>query len=125
MVNFESVSLKCKTRTNTLDLEGRKRAWSNNTYSGLKLCNRDIESTDHLLFQCKSLSSFRDKYFSNLKEELLYMGYQSFWDDFENGTTEFKHHILLDDLYSAFPFERLGGIVDRHCKQYPDCYLES
>ncbi|XP_071953163.1 hyalin-like [Antedon mediterranea] len=47
--------------------------------------------------------------------DLLYCGYDTFWENFRSGTIEYQHHILLDDLYLEFPFERIGEIVDYHC----------
>ncbi|XP_071944592.1 uncharacterized protein [Antedon mediterranea] len=113
MVNFASISLKFKARSNSLDLEGRKNTWSENETGFCKLCNNQlIETTDHFLLECSNLKNVRETHFNLLKMDLLYCGYDTFWENFRSGTIEYQHHILLDDLYLEFPFERIGEIVD-------------
>ena len=117
-VNFKGANLKFKARTNTLDLEGKKRSWSE-TYSGhCNICNiKEIESIDHFLFECEGLSSIRNICFNDLKND-LYTIDNYFWDIFINGSSEFKHHLLLDNIYDVYQNKQICNIFDSHCKEY-------
>jgi hypothetical protein len=75
-LNFHGSNLKFKARTNSLDLEGRKRSWSDNNTGLCKICDiNEEESIDHFLFKCISLNYIRNDHFKRLEGELCAKGW--------------------------------------------------
>ena len=119
-LNFAGCNLKFKARSNVLNLEGRKVAWSNE-YNGLcKLCNNDKQETiEHFMFECTKLAIIRDTSFNMLKNNLLKKGWDNMWQLFINGNIDIKRHLMLDNIFQDN--NEVGRILDQGCKQFVLC----
>jgi len=114
-LNFNGVSLKFKARTNSLNLENKKKIWNDQNTGMCKMCNlNEIENVDHFMFKCSSLRNVRFKHFKELEESLNRQGWRSIWIIFNEGDLSVKHHLLLDNIFID-NFE-LGTILDNSCK---------
>ncbi len=114
-LNFNGSNLKFKARSNSLDLEGRKKSWSDNNNGLCKLCNlNQVETIDHFMLECRSLDHIRNDHFENLKRELYCKGWDMIWQIFLNGDVNLKHHLLLDNIFED-NFD-LGCVLDKCCK---------
>ena len=116
-VSFVGVNLKFRARTNTLDLEGKKRSWSDKHTGLCKICEcKTIEDLNHFLFDCSSLKHIRDNCLLLLQNDLESWGLTSYWNLFHDGSNELKRDLLLNDLSHVFP-SIVNDIFDFHCKQ--------
>ena len=100
-----------------MNIEGRKESWSPLNTGICKLCNQNNKETIlHFVLECDQFNLIRDKMCNNLKNDLLHFNLEHFWKSFDEGSSEMKFHLLIDNLYKENI--TLGEIFDTHFKKY-------